>query len=123
MKIGATAAGLLVLAVGGCATEDAPQPANPLAASASLERGERIARERCGGCHAVGPAGDSPLAAAPRFRDMGVAYPISDLQEAMAEGLVTAHPAMPAFTFEPDQIADLIAYMESVSRKTDAPSR
>ena len=63
------------------------------------------------------------MTAAPHFRDMGVAYPISDLQEAMAEGLVTAHPAMPAFTFEPDQIADLIAYMESVSGKTDAPSR
>ncbi len=117
MKIGATAAALLVLALGGCATEGAPQPSNPSAASASAERGGLIARERCGGCHAVGAMGDSPMAAAPHFRDMGVAYPISDLQEAMAEGLVTAHPAMPAFTFEPDQIADLIAYMESVSAK------
>jgi hypothetical protein len=37
------------------------------------------------------------------------------LQEAFAEGLVTAHPAMPAFELESTEIADLIAYLESVS--------
>lgn len=121
MKIGAAATALLLATLGGCATDAPPRPADPLVATASVERGGRIAREQCGGCHAVGPADVGAMAAAPRFRDMGVAYPISDLQEAMAEGLVTAHPAMPAFTFEPDQIADLIAYMESVSATTDAP--
>lgn len=122
MKIRAMAAALAFMVTSGCATDAPPQPYDSLAPQASAERGGRIAREQCGGCHAVGPAGDSAMAAAPRFRDMGVAYPVSDLQEAMAEGLVTAHPAMPAFTFEPDQIADLIAYMESVSAKTtDTP--
>lgn len=112
MKATGLAATMLFFVLGGCAT-DAPQP--PSTAMGSADRGGQIAREKCGGCHAVAAAGDSPMTAAPPFRDMGVAYPISDLQEAMAEGLVTAHPAMPAFTFEPDQIADLIAYMESVS--------
>lgn len=46
---------------------------------------------------------------------MGVLYPVRDLQEAFAEGLVTAHPAMPAFELQPTEIADLIAYLESVS--------
>lgn len=55
------------------------------------------------------------MPAAPSFRDMGVFYPVRDLQEAFAEGLVTAHPAMPAFEMEPTEIADLIAYLESVS--------
>ena len=40
---------------------------------------------------------------------------IADLQEAFAEGLVTAHPAMPAFEFQPREIADVIAYLEHVS--------
>lgn len=112
MKAIGVVTAVLLLALGGCAT-DARQP--PSVAMGSADRGGQIAREKCGGCHAVAAAGDSPMAVAPPFRDMGVAYPISDLQEAMAEGLVTAHPAMPAFTFEPDQIADLIAYMELVS--------
>lgn len=119
MKIGAAATALLFMALGACATDASPQPGDPLASTASAERGGRIAHERCGGCHAVDRTGDSAMAVAPRFRDMGVAYPVSDLQEAMAEGLVTAHPAMPAFTFEPDQIADLIAYMEAVSAKDE----
>lgn len=55
------------------------------------------------------------MVAATPFRDMGVLYPVRDLQEAFAEGLVTAHPAMPAFEFQPGEIADVIAYLESVS--------
>lgn len=38
-----------------------------------------------------------------------------ELGPAFAEGLVTAHPSMPAFELEANQIADLIAYLESVS--------
>ena len=38
-----------------------------------------------------------------------------EFQEAFAEGLVTSHPAMPAFAFQPTEIADLIAWLESVS--------
>jgi hypothetical protein len=36
------------------------------------------------------------------------------LQEALAEGVVTAHPAMPEFMFEPDEIGDLIAYLDAL---------
>ena len=32
-----------------------------------LERGHAILEENCGRCHATGPEGDSPLAAAPGF--------------------------------------------------------
>lgn len=113
MKATGLATVMLFLALGGCATDAPPEPASAIMGSA--DRGERIARQQCGGCHAVALTGASPMPGAPPFRDMGVAYPVSYLQEAMAEGLVTAHPAMPAFTFEPDQIADLIAYMELVS--------
>ncbi|MDI1281428.1 MAG: mono/diheme cytochrome c family protein [Brevundimonas sp.] len=110
----------------GCTT--APMPAtdaaSPGAGSAiavtdssmggSVARGAALVRTRCVACHAVGPVGDSPLAMAPPFRELGRRYPVSSLQESFAEGLVTAHPEMPEFTFEPEQVRDLIAYLESL---------
>jgi len=110
----------------GCTT--APMPATestsagPVAAIAmtdvpmegSVARGAALVRSRCTACHAVGPAGASPLAAAPPFRELSRRYPVSSLQESFAEGMVTAHPEMPEFTFEPQQVRDLIAYLESL---------
>lgn len=112
----AAASALLMLA--GCAADGAQRAsaeAPPAAITGSVERGAVLVRQKCAGCHAVERTGDSPMAAAPPFRDMGVLYPVADLQEAFAEGLVTAHPAMPAFEFQPQEIADVIAYLEHVS--------
>ena len=115
---------LLVLAApSGCAVDaggpTAPAPRGAafaeLPRSGSAAMGGSLAQRLCAGCHAVGRDGDSAMKSAPPFRTMGVLYPISDLQEAFAEGLVTAHPAMPAFEMQPQDIADLIAYLESVS--------
>ncbi|WP_417230956.1 c-type cytochrome [Brevundimonas sp.] len=80
----------------------------------SVARGAALVRSRCAACHAVGPVGDSPSAMAPPFHELGRRYPVSSLQEAFAEGLVTAHPEMPEFTFEAQQVRDLIAYLESL---------
>lgn len=103
------------LALGGCAGEVVRQNGTEPVVMGSADRGAILVRQKCAGCHAVERSGDSPLAAAPPFRDMGVLYPVRDLQEAFAEGLVTAHPAMPAFELQPTEIADVIAYLESVS--------
>jgi hypothetical protein len=54
------------------------------------------------------------MPAAPPFRSLSQRYPVADLQEALAEGLVTAHPAMPEVVMEEADIADLIAYLDSV---------
>lgn len=119
MRLKTPAALAAVLALAGCAA-DGPDAAGAAAAppatlTGSVDRGAVLVRVKCAGCHAVERGGDSPMAAAPPFRDMGVLYPVADLQEAFAEGLVTAHPAMPAFEFEPQEIADVIAYLEHVS--------
>ena len=114
---------LPLLALPGCAGDGGPPPApsGAPAAFAALPRsgsaavGGSLAQRLCAGCHAIGRDGESPMKVAPPFRTMGGIYPVSDLQEAFAEGLVTAHPAMPAFELEPQEIADLIAYLESVS--------
>jgi cytochrome c len=39
---------------------------------------------------------------------------ITDLEEALAEGIVSGHPAMPEFVFEPDDVSAIIAYIQSL---------
>ena len=34
---------------------------------------------------------------------------VETLEEALVEGIVTGHPSMPQFTFDPDQASNLIA--------------
>jgi len=58
--------------------------------------------------------GTSPLAAAPAFRDLHKRYPIDYIAEALAEGIVTGHAAMPEFELEPSQIDDLLAYLKTL---------
>ena len=103
------------LALGGCAGESVRHYGTDPVIMGSVDRGAILVRQNCASCHAVERSGDSPMTAATPFRDMGVLYPVRDLQEALAEGLVTAPPAMPPIELEPTQIADLIAYLESVA--------
>lgn len=103
------------LALSGCAGEAVRQNGTEPVIMGSAGGGAILVQQKCAGCHAVERSGDSPMAAAPPFRTMGVLYPVRDLQEALAEGLVTAHPAMPAFEFQPAEVADIIAYLEQVS--------
>jgi mono/diheme cytochrome c family protein len=65
-------------------------------------------------CHAVGKTGDSPLALAPPFRTLHDRYPVEDLEESLAEGIVTGHPTMPQFQLDAAQINDFIAYLKSL---------
>ena len=62
----------------------------------------------------MGLSGVSPYAAAPPFRDVVARRSLDDLETAMAQGLVTTHPAMPPFTFRAGEIDDLIAYLETL---------
>ena len=81
---------------------------------ASAARGKALVESRCAACHSVGATGESPVAAAPPLRHLGTRYPVTDLQEAFAEGITNGHPKMPEITLEGDQIADLIAYLQDV---------
>lgn len=80
----------------------------------SIRRGERLVTTHCASCHAVGPLEESPRRGAPPFRALGQRYPIRHLEEALAEGIVTAHPDMPEFTFSSEETADIVAYLESL---------
>lgn len=52
---------------------------------------------------------------APPFRDLPKRYPVENLAEALAEGIVTGHPAMPRFTFDPPEIDALLTYIASLA--------
>jgi len=88
-------------------------------AERDVERGGRLAAEKCGRCHALGREGASPHRAAPPFRDLHKRWPLEALEEALAEGITTGHPDMPEFRFEPDEIAALIAFMKSLAAARD----
>ncbi|PZN13894.1 MAG: hypothetical protein DIU63_13530 [Proteobacteria bacterium] len=81
------------------------------------EQGRALAEEHCSRCHAIGLEDQSQLPSAPPLRELPKRYPVENLAEAFAEGIVTAHPAMPQFTFEPPQIAALLSYIDSLEKK------
>lgn len=107
----------LVLVCTACASPEPPAGAvasgRDMRAEAAA-RGQRLAAGACASCHAVAPVGASPMAEATPFREIVHRYPLDQLEEAFAEGLVTGHPAMPAFVFRASEIDDLIAYLETV---------
>ena len=71
-------------------------------------------------CHAVGKAGVSPFQPAPPFRELNQRYKVDDLAEALAEGLITGHPAMPEFRFSPAEVNDIIRYIKSIQTRQAA---
>lgn len=92
-------------------------------AAADIRAGKALVAANCGGCHAIGGTGASPNPQAPPFREVMTRYPAADLEESLAEGIVTGHNDMPEFELDPDAIADVVAYMDALAVVTgdDAP--
>jgi cytochrome c len=86
---------------------------------ALTDKGKVLVKENCSRCHAIGKDGDSPHPQAPPFRTLSSKYPVADLAESLAEGIVSGHPDMPIFVFSPHDVEAIIEYLESVQ---DVPS-
>ncbi len=117
MRMPRLAAALIVLACASCASPEpaaAPPLARPDVTEQAAVRGRQFAVQACAGCHATESVGLSPMTEAPPFREIVRRYPLDQLEEAFAEGLVTSHPAMPALVFRASEIDDLIAYLETM---------
>jgi cytochrome c len=84
--------------------------------AADMRAGRAFAERNCAACHAIGSSGASPNARAPAFRVLARRYKLEDLEEGLAEGIVTGHNAMPEFTLTPRQIDDLLAYLRRLRR-------
>ena len=82
------------------------------------EVGYQLADAHCSGCHEIGTGGKSPIPAAPTFGDLAKRWPsVEYLAEALAEGIAVRHGEdiqMPEFVFEPTEIDDFLAYLESL---------
>ena len=76
--------------------------------------GHALVTMYCTDCHATEKTGDSPFPTAPRFRELHLRYDVENLSEALVEGIVTSHPEMPQFEFDPDQAAAIVAYLKSL---------
>ena len=98
----------VALALAAFATQAAAQ-GNPVAGQALVEKS-------CSPCHAVGETGSSPVADASPFRTFSSKWPLQNLEEALAEGILVGHEGikMPEFVFEPEDITDIIAYLGSL---------
>jgi mono/diheme cytochrome c family protein len=80
--------------------------------------GRDIADRLCAACHAVGRDDASPVPEATPFRLFSQLWPLESLDEALAEGIMIGHSRadaqMPVFQFDPSEIADLMAYLETI---------
>ena len=107
------AAGLAfgVLAVPACAAE------KDLTA-----KGQALLKENCSRCHAIGKEGTSPHPEAPPFRTLSSKYPVEDLAESLAEGIVSGHPDMPIFVFSAHDVEAIIDYLQSIQEQPSPPA-
>jgi mono/diheme cytochrome c family protein len=85
------------------------------ALSPAAQRGFVLVRTECSRCHAIGKIGESPLKIAPPFRTLHERYPVEYLEESLAEGIITGHPTMPEFRFDPGQVGDIIVYLKTLA--------
>ena len=93
-----------------------------LAAASAAEKdltnkGEALVKENCSRCHAIGKEGNSPHPEAPPFRTLSSRYPIEDLSESLAEGIVSGHPDMPIFVFSAADVEAIIDYLNAIQEK------
>jgi cytochrome c len=85
-------------------------------------KGKALVVVNCSRCHAIGKEGDSPHPQAPPFRTLSSHYPIEDLAESLAEGIVSGHPDMPIFVFSPADVEAIIDYLNSIQEKPSKPA-
>lgn len=83
----------------------------------SIALGRSLAARNCGMCHGLDRTGPSPNPQAPPFRALGERFDVEQLGEGLATGILTQHPAMPAFRFEPYEVVAIVRYLRSVQEK------
>ncbi len=90
-----------------------------MALTPAEQRGFIFAEANCALCHAIGPAGNSPLPIAPPFRTFREDRDIDQLAEPLHTGTISNDPSMPHFQLDAAQISDLIAYLHTFDPKAE----
>ena len=52
---------------------------------------------------------------APPYRTLAERFPVDDLADVLIEGVERRHPAMPDFRLDPNDAADLTAYLKALA--------
>jgi len=104
----------LLLSAALAAAAPPESPPDPLPAAEA--RGHAFARQVCASCHAVEGTGQSPDKRAPTFRSLSGQYVQLTLRRKLTEIAETGHYAMPAVNVDSEEVADLIAYLDSLQR-------
>jgi cytochrome c len=104
------AVALAWIVAGNCAA-----PAAAAEGEDTVARGRAIIETNCARCHAIGMDDTSHHEEAPPFRVVVTRYPPESLAEALAEGIVSGHPDMPEFVFQPDEIDAILAYLGTLA--------
>lgn len=76
--------------------------------------GKALVETNCAACHGIGADDRSAHAEAPELRTLSQRYPLDALEEAFVEGISTGHADMPEFLATPEQVAAIIAYIDSL---------
>lgn len=107
----ALVAASLTISISAVAVQDASPQAT------QRERGRLIAKTHCSVCHAVGESDPSPawVNSNTPFRRLFERYPIAMLEDAAATGRISGHDEMPGFEFPLDDMAALLAYIDSLA--------
>ena len=85
----------------------------PFAAQAQdIAGGERVARQRCTGCHEIGERPKAPFGFAPSFAK--IARMKGMTQTSIEVFLGTPHEVMPNYTLSSKEIRDVAAYIASL---------
>ena len=85
--------------------------------SESAAEGRAFAQANCAGCHALDD-GVSPSPNAPSLRRAAHRLPEWAVEASFERGVQIGHTMeMPAFVFEDDDIANLLAYLETLREK------
>ena len=107
-------------------TACAAGPGSPPQAGQSLgarDRGEATARTLCASCHFVGRDGPSRRVDAPAFGEIAGRYADLRLDWELETISQVGHYAMPARPLSAAQIADLTAYIRSLTPEKRHPSK
>ena len=86
------------------------------------DKGKVLVEQNCSRCHAIGKEGASTHPEAPPFRTLSSRYPIEDLAESLAEGIVSGHPDMPIFVFSATDVEAIIEYLNSIQDQPSPPA-
>lgn len=120
--VAAPAAGAPEADIGAATAPEAAAPevgAPDAAAPDPVAKGRVILETNCSRCHAIGMEDQSRHEEAPPFRVVVTRYPPENLAEALAEGIVSGHPDMPEFVFEPAEIEAILAYLGTLTPEAE----